>query len=213
MIALYSDITKTQKRRAIEDESGFKTPPNYATDNDDAASCPEDISEQSEKEGDKSEGGEESVEGEKEDGDEGGSEDYGSEDASPERKRKYVKRGRREWSELGFFDNTSMLESEIETAILQIATEKMNESNLFEWPEIKRANKKKTISLWVQRENYYKAAGNTHVETYYCPLRFRCGCDVQLRICIRGLVQLYPWTGRAVRIRMNCAIRRKSRSF
>ena len=75
-----------------------------------------------------------------------------------------------------------MLESEIDAAILAIATERMDESNLFEWPEIKRADKKKTISLWVQREGYYKAAGNTHVETYYCPLRFRCNCDVQLRI-------------------------------
>ncbi len=37
------------------------------------------------------------------------------------------------------------------------------ESNLFEWPEIKQEDKKKTRRLWVQRENYFKANGNTHV--------------------------------------------------
>ncbi len=50
------------------------------------------------------------------------------------RKRRYVKCGRREWGELGTFDRIalldSQLESEIDVAILGIATEKMNEFNL-----------------------------------------------------------------------------------
>jgi hypothetical protein len=40
-----------------------------------------------------------------------------------------------------------MLESEIESALLVIATERMSESNLFEWPEIKRADKKEKNNL------------------------------------------------------------------
>jgi hypothetical protein len=40
-----------------------------------------------------------------------------------------------------------VLDSEIEAPILAITTEKMHESNLIEWPEMKRADRKKTISM------------------------------------------------------------------
>jgi hypothetical protein len=54
-----------------------------------------------------------------------------------------------------------MLDTEIDAAILAIATEKMQESGLMECREMKRADKKKTISLWVQNRVYVKAGGNT----------------------------------------------------
>jgi hypothetical protein len=83
-------------------------------------------------------------------------------------------------------DRAAMLESEnrteIDAAILAIATEKMQMSGLMEWPEIKRADPKKTISFWVQNGECWKTQGNTHVETYYCPLRNRCDCRAQLHI-------------------------------
>ncbi len=56
-----------------------------------------------------------------------------------ERKRKYVQRWRCDWSELAVFDQ---MESEIEAAIFAIATEKMQESNLVEWPAVKRMDHK-----------------------------------------------------------------------
>jgi hypothetical protein len=37
--------------------------------------------------------------------------------------------------------------------------------------ERKRADKKKTISWWVQHGAYTKAGGNTEIETFYCPLK------------------------------------------
>jgi hypothetical protein len=40
-----------------------------------------------------------------------------------------------------------MLDTEIDAAILAIATDKMRDSGLMEWLEMKRADKKKTISL------------------------------------------------------------------
>ncbi len=56
-----------------------------------------------------------------------------------------------------------MLDSEINAVILAISTEKM-QSNLSEWLEMKRADKKKTSSLWVQYGEYAKASGNNEVE-------------------------------------------------
>ena len=59
---------------------------------------------------------------------------------------RYVKRRLRDWSELGFYDKTKMLDSELDTAILATATEKINESDLFKWPEnceIKQADRKR----------------------------------------------------------------------
>ncbi len=61
------------------------------------------------------------------------------------RRRKYVTRGLGERIGLGRFDRIRMLDSEINALILAIATEKMHESNLMAWPEMKSADKKKTI--------------------------------------------------------------------
>ena len=58
----------------------------------------------------------------------------------------------------------AMLDPEVEAAILALATEKMQESGLMEWPEIKRADQKKTIGLWVRNEEHWKQRGTTHVE-------------------------------------------------
>ena len=81
------------------------------------------------------------------------------------RKRRFTHRGRRSWTELAYFDRTAMLDSEVEAAILEMATQKMQESGLMEWPEIKRADKKKTIGLWVRNEEHWKQRGTTQVET------------------------------------------------
>jgi hypothetical protein len=50
-----------------------------------------------------------------------------------------------------------MLDAEIDAATLSIATDKMQDSGLMEWPKMKRADKKKTISLWVKNRAYVKA--------------------------------------------------------
>ena len=121
------------------------------------------------------------------------------------RKRRFAHRRRRNWTALASFDRTAMLDSEIDAAISALATEKMQESGLMEWPEIKRADQKKTIGLWVRNEEHWKQRGSTHVETYYFPLRNRCGCRVQLRITRAPSVY---WNGLAVRIRTNCVIPR-----
>ena len=64
-----------------------------------------------------------------------------------------------------------------------------------EWREIKRADQKKTIGLWVHNEEHWKQQGITHVETYYCPLRNRCGCRAQLRITRAPSVAVLEWSG------------------
>ena len=64
-----------------------------------------------------------------------------------------------------------------------------------EWREIKRADQKKTIGLWVHNEEHWKQRGITHVETYYCPLRNRCGCRAQLRITRAPSVAVLEWSG------------------
>ncbi len=69
---------------------------------------------------------------------------------------------------VALFDRTAMLESEIDTAIFEtrLYLRLPQESGLMEWPEIKRADTKKTISLWVQNGEYWKAQGKEHAETY-----------------------------------------------
>ena len=107
-------MTKTQKcRRAIDDLSGYTTQSNADSGSDEERDQIADSSQDSE-EGDKTEGQEQRLDKEKEcaDDDEAGEDEL--EDEGPERKRRYVRRGRREWIELGHFDRTAMLESEIE---------------------------------------------------------------------------------------------------
>ena len=117
----------------MDNWSGYKTPPNPDPGSDDVGTYSDDSLEESEQ-GDQTHGQEGSCEGEKGDSDEEGLED--DEEDGPARKRRYVKRGLLDWSELGFYDRTAMLDSEIDAVVLSISTEQMNESNLFQWPEI-----------------------------------------------------------------------------
>ena len=104
--------------------SGYKTPPNPDTGSDDAGTDHDDSSEESEQ-GDQTYGQEGRFDGEMGNSDEEGLVDDNEKDG-PARKRRYVKRGRRDWSELGFYDRIKMLDSEIDAAILAIAAAKMN---------------------------------------------------------------------------------------
>ncbi len=80
--------------------------------------------------------------------DEDGDED--EEEENTGRKQRFYQRGLHAWSELAVYNRTAMLDTEIDAAILAVATDKMQDSGLMEWPEMKRVDKKKTISLWVQ---------------------------------------------------------------
>jgi hypothetical protein len=172
--------TKRSRRAMDEIEAGYTTPPNREDSEQVADSDQSEPDEQGEK-GGEDEGGEDECEASEEEcDDDEDDEDDELEGEAGGRKRRFYERGRREWTELAAYDLTAMLETDIDAAILAIATEKMQDSGLMEWPEMKRADKKKTISLWVQNRVYVKAGGNTQVETYYCPLRYRCKCKVQV---------------------------------
>ena len=176
-------------------EGGYSTPPNREDSEHVADSDESEPDEQGEK-GGEDEGGEDECEASEEEcDDDEDDEDDEIEGEAGGRKRRFYERGRREWTELAGYDRTAMLDTEIDAAILAIATEKMQESGLMEWPEMKRADKKKTISLWVQNRVYVKAGGNTQVESYYCPLRYRCKCKVQLRITRSPASVFFDWSG------------------
>ena len=66
------------------------------------------------------------------------------EEEEPERQKKI--RGRRKWELLQSWDRTALLDSEINAEVLRIATEKMEESGLVEWPSARSAAK--TLGLW-----------------------------------------------------------------
>jgi len=91
------------------------------------------------------------------------------------------RRVRREWTVLGEWDPVQLLATEIEADILQLATTRMEESGLVEWPST-RQKPGKSIGLWCLKKSYVKDLGATSVETYYCPLSNRTKCPVQLRI-------------------------------
>ena len=84
----------------------------------------------------------------------------------------------------------------------------MNESNSFEWPEIKCADKKKTVSLWVLRESFYKAAGNT---LRRFTVLSDSDADGMFSCELRDRLQPLKWTGPAVRIPLSGAMRRNRR--
>ena len=73
------------------------------------------------------------------------------------------------------------MDSEFESEInAEVATEKMDESGLVEWPSARSAVK--TLGLWTLAHSYTRESGSTEVENYYCPLHNRCGCPVQIRV-------------------------------
>jgi hypothetical protein len=87
----------------------------------------------------------------------------------------------KEWTLLQEWDATQFLASELEAKILRVATERMEESGLVEWPST-RAKPTKSIGLWCLCKSYLKDLGQTSVETYYCPLSNRTKCPVQIRV-------------------------------
>ena len=60
------------------------------------------------------------------------------EEEEPERQKKI--RGRRKWELLQSWDRNALLDSEINAEVLRIATEKMEESGLVEWPSARSAD-------------------------------------------------------------------------
>ena len=104
------------------------------------------------------------------------------EEQQQKRRRAYKPFKRRDWEELGRWDPTALLESEINAAILQLATKHMTDSGLVEWPAIKKDTKMKRLALWAQHDAYARDNGATTIETYHCPLKGRCKCPCQIRI-------------------------------
>lgn len=100
------------------------------------------------------------------------------EEEEPERQKKI--RGRRKWEVLQSWDRNALLDSEINAEVLRIATEKMEESGLVEWPSARSAVK--TLGLWTLAHSYTRESGSTEVDNYYCPPHNRCGCPVQIRV-------------------------------
>ncbi len=99
--------------------------------------------------------------------------DEESESVGSEKRRRVS----REWRVLGDWDPVQLLPSEIEANILRVATERMEESGLVEWPST-RVKPGKSIGLWCLRKLYVKDMGQTSVDTYYCPLNNRTKCPV-----------------------------------
>jgi hypothetical protein len=64
-------------------------------------------------------------------------------------------RGRRKWEVLGTWDQNEILNSEVNAEILRIATAKMEESGLVEWPSAWRPPK---TSLWTLGHAYNREA-------------------------------------------------------
>ena len=75
-----------------------------------------------------------------------------------------------------------MLDSEIDHQILMLANERMEESGLVEWPQARRRDDNNYIGLWVRNGEHFRNGDRVSVETYYCPLRNRMDCKVQIRV-------------------------------
>jgi hypothetical protein len=96
--------------------------------------------------------------------------------------KKKICGGRRSWTQLGSWDRTALFESEIDHQILTLANERMEISGLVEWPQVRRKEEQKYIGRWAQNETQYRESCKVAVETYYCPLRKRTHCPVQIRV-------------------------------
>jgi hypothetical protein len=91
------------------------------------------------------------------------------------------RRVRRKWTVIGDWDAGHYIPSELDANILRVATERMEESGLVEWPST-RVKPTRSIGLWCLGKSYLKDMGQTSVETYYCPLSNRTKCPVQIRV-------------------------------
>jgi hypothetical protein len=89
-------------------------------------------------------------------------------------------RGRRQWVLLESWDRTALLDSEIDAEVLRLANERMEESGMVEWPTARQATK--TIGLWTLNHKYFRDAGKTEIVSFYCPLKDRCNCPVEIRV-------------------------------
>jgi hypothetical protein len=78
------------------------------------------------------------------------------------------------------WDQTVELDFEINAELLHIAIERMGESGLVEWPSAQSVAK--MIYLWTLCHAYFRDAGKTEIETYYCPLKDCCSCPVEIRV-------------------------------
>jgi hypothetical protein len=97
-----------------------------------------------------------------------------------EEERPKIIRGRRKWVLLESWDRTAQVGSAIDAEVLRLANERMEESGMVEWPTARVATK--TIGLWSRHHKYFRDAGRTEIETYYCPLKDSCHCPVEIRI-------------------------------
>ena len=91
------------------------------------------------------------------------------------------RRVRRKWTVIGDWDAGHYIPSELDANILRVATERMEESGLVEWPST-RVKPTRSIGLWCLGKSYLKDMGQTSVETYYCPLSNCTKCPVQIRV-------------------------------
>jgi len=149
---------------------GCKTPP---ADDSEAEAAAKQESEQS----DNSEAGAQS---DSEHGSEHDSDDDGKGDGDRS-KRRFAQRGRRTWTELANFDRTARL-----------ARKKCK--NPFDGVARNQASRPEEDHR-VRNEEHWKQRDITHVATYYCPLRNRCGCRAQLRITRAPSVAVLEWSG------------------
>ncbi len=56
--------------------------------------------------------------------------------------------GRADWNLLGFWDRAQVLESEIQSELLQLATDLMEQSGLIEWPSANHDDAIERLGLW-----------------------------------------------------------------
>jgi hypothetical protein len=81
-------------------------------------------------------GGADSEETEGDQADNDSDDESGDEEDWPAKKK--VSCGRRTWTELGTWDRTAMLDSEIDYQVLTLANQRMEASGLVEWPQARR---------------------------------------------------------------------------
>jgi hypothetical protein len=88
--------------------------------------------------------------------------------------------GRADWNLLGFWDRAQVLESEIQSELLQLATDLMEQSGLIEWPSANHDDDIERLGLWQLCEEVQKE-GDTTQKIFRCPLHLQCGCPLKLR--------------------------------
>ena len=96
--------------------------------------------------------------------------------------KKKVSRGRRTWTELGSWDRTSTLDSEIDHQVSTLANQRMEESGLVEWPRARRRDDNHCLGPWVRTGQRFRQGGRVSIETHYCPLKSRMDCKAQIRV-------------------------------